>query len=73
MACKSKSSKESAAADGTAADPDLFSTLSFKTLVAANRMMPAFAEGPGQVYDLPITGWHCMMAMAAQPGSSGGR
>lgn len=46
-------------------------TLTFRVLVAANRIAQPFAERIGQRFDLTLPEWRCMMALAAEPEVSG--
>jgi DNA-binding MarR family transcriptional regulator len=52
-------------------DPRIADTLTFRVLVAANRIAQPFAERVGARFDLTLPEWRCMMALAAEPGRSG--
>jgi len=52
-------------------DARMANTLTFRVLVAANRIALPFAERVGQRFDLTLPEWRCMMALAADPGVSG--
>ncbi|MBU2982823.1 MarR family winged helix-turn-helix transcriptional regulator [Lentibacter algarum] len=52
-------------------DTQIIDTLSFKMLLAANRMVRAFNDGPGKTFDIPLTDWRCAMVLASSPDSSG--
>lgn len=55
----------------TRRDTRIEETLTFRLLVAVNRMVQPFQENFGKPHDLSLPEWRCMMALAARPGSSG--
>lgn len=52
-------------------DARIEQTLTFRILVAANRIAQPFAERHGRALDLSLPDWRCVMALASAPGSSG--
>ncbi len=52
-------------------DPRIDQTLTFRILVAANRLSQPFHERFGRALDLGLPDWRCLMALAAAPDSSG--
>lgn len=52
-------------------DKRIEETLTFRLLVAVNRIVQPFQENFGKPHDLSLPEWRCMMALAAHPGSSG--
>ncbi len=46
-------------------------TLTFRLLVAVNRIVQPFQDAYGKTFDLTLPEWRCMMALASKPGSSG--
>jgi len=53
------------------ADSRIKETLTFRLLVAVNRIVQPFQERFGKPNDLTLPEWRCMMALAAHPRSSG--
>lgn len=56
---------------GARTDPRIADTLTFRILVAANRIAEPFPERVGRKFDLTLPEWRCMMALATEPGISG--
>ncbi len=52
-------------------DERIADTLTFRILIAANRIAQPFAERVGQKHDLTLPEWRCMMALATEPAISG--
>lgn len=52
-------------------DSRIEETLTFRLLVAVNRMVQPFHEEFGKPLDLSLPEWRCMMALAAHPATSG--
>ncbi len=52
-------------------DKRIEETLTFRLLVAVNRIVQPFQDNFGKPHDLTLPEWRCMMALAAHPGSSG--
>lgn len=51
--------------------PDIENTLTFRLLVAANRVGQPFAAQFGRRLGITLTQWRCVMALAIEPGASG--
>ena len=52
-------------------EPAIADTLSFRLLVAANRVGQPFAAQFGRRLGITLTQWRCIMALAVEPGTSG--
>ena len=52
-------------------DARVCDTLTFRVLVAANRIARPFPERIGERYDLTLPEWRAMMVLAGDPGASG--
>lgn len=57
--------------NGPRRDRRVEDTLTFRLLVAVNRIVQPFHDSYGKEHDLTLPEWRCMMALAARPGSSG--
>ena len=52
-------------------DPRICETLTFRILVAANRIARPFSERVGERHDLTLPEWRAMMVLADRPDASG--
>ena len=52
-------------------DDRIDQTLTFRLLVAANRIAQPFADRHGRALGLSLPDWRCVMALASAPGASG--
>lgn len=52
-------------------DDRIDQTLTFRLLVAANRIAQPFAERYGRALGLSLPDWRCVLALASAPGASG--
>lgn len=56
---------------GERREPAIADTLTFRLLVAANRLGQPFAQQFGHRLGITLTQWRCIMALAVEPGASG--